>query len=109
MLAGGFKPPTAQHLVETIGTRPTAIKELLTQAEARGEVIQVVKGVYIPAETIEQLKDRMREYQAAHGPFSVSDIRQYVDSTRRYMVPLCEYLDRTGFTSRDGDLRSVAG
>jgi selenocysteine-specific elongation factor len=109
LLAGGFKPPTAQHLVETIGTRPTAIKELLVQAEARGEVIQVVKGVYIPAETIEQLKDRMREYQAAHGPFSVSDIRQYVDSTRRYMVPLCEYMDRIGFTRRDGDLRSVAG
>jgi selenocysteine-specific elongation factor len=50
----------------------------------------------------------MREFQAAVGPFSVSGIREYVDSTRRYMVPLCEYLDRTGFTRREGDLRAVA-
>jgi len=107
LLAGGFRPPTAQSLVDIIGTRPTAIKEILQHAEAQGDVVQVDKGVYILAETIERLKDKMREFHAANGPFSVSAIREYVDSTRRYMVPLCEYLDRTGFTRRDGDLRTV--
>jgi len=107
LVAGGFKPPTAQNLVDRIGTKPTAIKEILQHAEAQGDVVQVDKGVFIPAETIELLKDRMREYQASNGPFSVSAIREHVGSTRRYMVPLCEYLDRIGFTRRDGDLRVV--
>jgi len=107
LVNGGFKPPTAQNLVEIIGTKPTAIKEILQHAEAQGDIVQVDKGVFIPAETIEALKDRMREYQAANGPFSVSAIREHVGSTRRYMVPLCEYLDRIGFTRRDGDLRIV--
>ncbi|MBN2489560.1 MAG: selenocysteine-specific translation elongation factor [Planctomycetes bacterium] len=107
LLDGGFKPPTADGLVALIGTRPTAIKEILQHAEAQGDVVQVDKGVFIPAETIQRLKDKMREFEAAHGPFSVSAIREYVESTRRYMVPLCEYLDRTGFTCRQGDLRTV--
>jgi selenocysteine-specific elongation factor len=36
---------------------------------------------------------------------SVSEIRQELDSTRKYVVPFMEYLDRIGFTKRDGDRR----
>ena len=41
-------------------------------------------------------------------PFTVSDARQALDTTRRVAVPLLELLDRTGVTRRlPGDLRTV--
>jgi selenocysteine-specific elongation factor len=39
---------------------------------------------------------------------TVSEIRDLLQTTRKYAVPLCEYLDRQGFTRREGDLRFLA-
>jgi selenocysteine-specific elongation factor len=36
---------------------------------------------------------------------TVAEIRDLLGTTRKYAVPLCEYLDRIGFTRREGDLR----
>jgi len=35
----------------------------------------------------------------------MAEIRDALGTTRKYAVPLCEYLDRTGFTVRKDDLR----
>lgn len=39
--------------------------------------------------------------------FSVADFRDALELSRKYAVPLLEYLDASGVTSRDGDVRSV--
>jgi selenocysteine-specific elongation factor len=39
---------------------------------------------------------------------TLSQIRETLGTTRKYAVPLCEYLDREGFTRREGDLRVLA-
>ena len=39
---------------------------------------------------------------------TMSQIREILNTTRKYAVPYCEYLDRTGFTQREGDLRVLA-
>ena len=43
--------------------------------------------------------------QEAGSDSTLSEIRELLGTTRKYAVPYCEYLDRTGFTRRDGDLR----
>jgi len=43
------------------------------------------------------------------GGLTVAEIRDLLGTTRKYAVPLCEYLDRSGLTRRDGDLRFLAG
>ncbi len=48
--------------------------------------------------------------EAARGlpaPFSVADFRDALGLSRKYAVPLLEYLDATGVTARNGDVRSV--
>ncbi len=40
---------------------------------------------------------------------SASPFRDLLGTTRKYAVPLCEYLDRIGVTRREGDLRILAG
>jgi len=39
---------------------------------------------------------------------TVAEIRDLLGTTRKYAVPLCEYLDRVGVTRREGDLRFLA-
>ena len=38
----------------------------------------------------------------------VSSIREILGFSRKYAVPFCEYLDRAGWTRREGDLRYSA-
>ncbi len=39
---------------------------------------------------------------------SVAQIREALGSSRKYVVHFLEYLDRVGFTRRDGDVRVLA-
>jgi selenocysteine-specific elongation factor len=50
----------------------------------------------------------LREHFAAHETITVSEVREMLGTTRKYAVPICEYLDRTHLTKRRGDER-VAG
>jgi selenocysteine-specific elongation factor len=38
---------------------------------------------------------------------TVADIRDLLGTTRKYAVPLCEWLDSVGATVRSGDLRDL--
>ena len=46
---------------------------------------------------------------ARAGGLTVAEIRDLLGMTRKFAVPLCEYLDRVGVTRREGDLRLPAG
>ena len=39
---------------------------------------------------------------------TMSEIRDLMGTTRKFAVPICEYLDQVGVTRRDGDLRFLA-
>ena len=39
---------------------------------------------------------------------TVAEIRDLLGTTRKYAIPLCEYLDRIGLTAREGDVRVLA-
>jgi selenocysteine-specific elongation factor len=47
----------------------------------------------------------VRERLAEGKGLTVAEIRDMLGTTRKYAVPLCEYLDRVGVTRREGDLR----
>jgi selenocysteine-specific elongation factor len=59
--------------------------------------------VYLP----ETLDDAMRVVAAMEGPFTVAEARDALGVTRKYAVPLLEWMDRTGVTRREGDVRTV--
>lgn len=61
--------------------------------------------VYLP-EQIEEMLDRLREVP---GPFTVAAFRDALGLTRKYAVPLLEWLDASGTTVRRGDERSLTG
>jgi selenocysteine-specific elongation factor len=37
----------------------------------------------------------------------MAELRDLLGTTRKYAVPIGEYLDRTGITLRDGDTRRI--
>jgi len=42
------------------------------------------------------------------GGVTVAEVREALDSSRKYVVPFMEYLDRVGYTCRVDDRRVLA-
>lgn len=92
-------PPLADLLAETGVTR-TELDRLVRRRTI------LVSGDYgfLPA-AVRVVVGRLRELQAASGPFTVSEARDVLGVTRRHAVPWMELLDRLGATTREGDRR----
>ncbi len=102
---------TAVHdTLQAAGLAVPRIKELsidpdLLHALLRDErIIRVGPDlVYLP----EQLDDLQRRIRAMPTPFTVADFRDHFELSRKYAVPLLEWMDAKGVTERDGDVRTV--
>jgi selenocysteine-specific elongation factor len=97
--AGDASPPTISDLERRFD--PALIKALV---RAR-ELIQVSRDLVYTATRIERLKTEIGQLINTHGPMTVAAFRDLVKTTRKYAVPLLEYLDQIGFTRRQGDVR----
>jgi selenocysteine-specific elongation factor len=83
------------------------VPQLIALAAADGQLVEFEAGSYLHSEVEAELRRTLAE-RLAEGGLTVSQIREILGVSRKYAVPLCEYLDRIGFTRRDGDLRWLA-
>jgi len=65
-------------------------------------------GIFLHSEWEKQLRERVTRSLARSGGMTLSEIRQLLETSRKFAVPLCEYLDRIGLTHRVGDRRVLA-
>jgi selenocysteine-specific elongation factor len=79
----------------------------LARALVREGVLVDIDGIVFTADAIDTARARLREALADGGSITVSDARELLSSSRKYVVPLLEHLDRDGFTRRRGDSRGA--
>jgi selenocysteine-specific elongation factor len=98
-----FDPPSRKELA------PDAVaQQALRFLILNGEVIELGAEQVIGAAAAARAAEAARAHIRANGPASVAAIKTALGSNRRVMVPLLEWMDRTGVTRREGDLRVLA-
>jgi len=73
-----------------------------------GVIISLTRDIYLHRRTLEKARERLADELSKRGPLRLSQMKDLWETTRKYAVPLAEYLDRTGFTQREGDRRTLA-
>jgi selenocysteine-specific elongation factor len=106
--AGGFQPPLLDALALASQADRKRRERLATLAVALGEVVQIDPKIYLDCGVERQLREKVAGLIAQHGRVTVAQVREELDSSRKYVVPFLEYLDRSGFTKRVGDHRVLA-
>jgi selenocysteine-specific elongation factor len=100
LVADPFKAPEVADL-QAAGLD----EKTLAGAVRAGLLIRIATGVYLGPDA---LPDALQRLAGLAQPFTVSDARQALATTRRVALPLLEQLDRKGFTRRvDADHRMV--
>jgi selenocysteine-specific elongation factor len=95
----GFSPPMLTELHRRYD--PALVRALVRT----GELVQVAPDLVYRGTRLDNLKQQLAAAIEQSGPITVAQFRDLVATTRKYAVPLLEYLDRTGFTRRQGDVR----
>lgn len=101
----GLTSPTTSQIESSVTKNRDSVRQLLQLAAGQGDLIEISPDYYVHHRVFEnawhQLLDAFRE----HGGLTVSAIKDLLGFSRKYAVPFCEYLDQTGRTRREGDLR----
>ena len=103
----GLTPPTAAECQQRATKNKDAVPQLLTLATNNGDLVEIGKDFFLHAQVLEEVKSKLRALFDTKPQLTMADIRDCLQSTRKYTVPLCEYLDESGFTQREGDFRTL--
>lgn len=105
---GGLQPPPVKEHQANAAKNRAVVPRLIELAAAEGRLVKVTGEMYLHAEVEQQLRQTLREAFDTTPQLTVSQIRDLLEVSRKQAVPLCEYLDRIGFTRRQGDVRELA-
>jgi selenocysteine-specific elongation factor len=108
--AGGLKPPDAAAL-EAAAKAPAAVIDKVIALLLREKVLTRLDTIVFHAEALQQLKaDVIALKGSAPDGRATVDVTSFKDRygvSRKYAIPLLEFLDRERVTRRTGDVRLV--
>ena len=100
----GIETPTAGECQRQVSKNRESVPQLLELAAELGDLVEIAPKVYLHAEVEAKLRGQLAAELEQQG-LTVSQIRELLGTSRKYALPYCEYLDRIGFTRREGDVR----
>lgn len=109
LLASGFTPPGLKDLAGTVGVTEKNVRELLERLAFRGGVVKVAQDMFFHRDMIEELKEKATNYLRNHHEMGPSDFKSELNLSRKFLIPLLEYLDQIKLTIRKGDKRVLRG
>ncbi len=106
---GGAVTPSLAEVLDDNPARKRAYQYL----KEAGKLVALkdhsgTKFLVFHQDTIDAIKKQLSETYPPPSHFTVSDFRQLTGSTRKYVIPMLEYLDRNRITIRQGDFRSMS-
>ena len=82
-------------------------EEVFSYMIESGILIKGEDEIYFHKSAIDEAKKKLAALFTKQPEMTVSDIRQNLGMTRKYVMPLLAHLDNTGFTIRVGDVRKL--
>ena len=103
--AAGLAVPSLSEVLGKSGVEPNRARNIL-QLLLRGKrLVRVSDELVFHASAIHSLRDLLAKKKGAH--FAVPEFKDWTGISRKYAIPLLEFLDRERVTRREGDSRVV--
>jgi selenocysteine-specific elongation factor len=105
----GFDPPWVRDLARELAVSESAARRLMKRLAQMGEVVEVVPDRFYRRRTVQQMAAMLAEMSAAAGGGAVTAaaFRDRIGTGRKLAILILEFFDRSGLTTRRGDLRTI--
>ena len=107
LAATPLSPPTLSQVENETGISRAKLIGFMRLLERSGAVARVSDDLYFLRDTIESVTRALRAELSEHDEITPAMFRDRFNTTRKYAIPLLEYLDREGVTVRTGDVRRL--
>ena len=102
-----FEAARNEDLAPMLGTSEALIGKLQSLLVDRGELVRLTPDVVLLEEAILEAVRRLAAHHETAGPFSAAEAKDLLGTTRKFAIPLLEYLDKQGWTRRREDRREM--
>lgn len=89
----GYRSPSVREASRALGAPPDAIRAMLNWGIERGEIVES-EGIYFAVDTLRQLSHQL---QAHSPPYTVKQVRDLTQTSRRYAYAMRMALIRMGY------------
>ncbi len=107
LIGAGLEVPNPTALEAQIGLDKKALRELLDTMVKSGEIVRVSPTMFLDAEVFGGARDRVLAHIAEHGAVSTAEAKTILGTSRRFLIPLLEFLDKQRITVRVGEVRKA--
>ena len=113
LVGSGLEPPDLSSLSKDVAqtTKSTAndVYEVIELLVDQGQLARVQERLVFAVQHIETLEAQVVDYIQRHGEMSTPQLKELTGASRKFTVPLGEYLDSKRLTIRVGDVRKLRG
>ena len=100
LLESAFTPPTIKELTKGNKVANEVLDSLLGDT-----VIRLNEDIVIHVRTFDEAKNKVLKHFEGNKKLLLSEFRDMTGSTRKYALPILEYMDKAGVTKRVEDYR----
>ena len=102
-MKSGLQPPYVKEWKDEFpGSTGIDVLEVMAK---EGVLLKVTEELYFHHEAIKELENGLVNFLKKHDEITPPQFKEMAGVSRKYAIPLLEYLDRTQVTVRVGDCR----
>jgi len=102
-----LQPPFFREVANSVGVPDSEARKILSWMLEQGLLIKVKEDMYFHYEALEELKKKLLDLFAEQEELTTPQFKELTQTSRKYTIPLLEFLDATRFTIRVGDVRRL--
>ncbi|MGA9303806.1 MAG: selenocysteine-specific translation elongation factor [Candidatus Sulfotelmatobacter sp.] len=105
--SAGLKVPALSEVIAGLKVDKVRAQKIVTLLLRDKVLIKVSDELVFHRSALEELRRTMAAYKAKSAKIDVARFKELTEVTRKYAIPLLEYLDRERVTRRVGDMREI--
>jgi selenocysteine-specific elongation factor len=102
--SAAYQPPSPAEVLQQSagGKRAAQLLEILIKSQ---RLVRISNDLIFHADVITHIRNSLAQHKGRR--FSVAEFKSWMNISRKYAIPLLEYLDNHRVTRREGDMRIV--
>ena len=103
----GFAAPIPQEMADALKVPRKRIDNILKLLTGRALVVELDENVFVHQKSVQDARDKLVAYCQEHGAMPSNQMKDVINASRKYVIPLLEHFDRIGLTVRRDSSRTL--
>ena len=103
----GIEPPNLNSVLETLQVSKKEALAVMALLMEEGKLVKINDSLYFSTQAINDIRDRVARHFVEHDSLTPTDFKNITGLSRKFSIPLLEYLDKQKITMRVGDIRKL--